>query len=365
MRKSNNLSNGVRKTFFLSLFYLCCVMLKNSKIILAPLHGYTEVAYRNALAQCFNGYDEAIAPFIALSPAERINPARLHDVVPDRNVLLPIIPQILGNDIPLFIAMAHALADLGYSQLNWNMGCPKKSIAAKKRGSGLLPHPDFIDHILAGVIPNIPQRLSVKLRLGRNNPDEIYPIIDVLNRYPIESVTVHPRIGIQLYHEKADVNRFESVLPLIEHPVIYNGDIFSAVDYHRIMARFPSITGCMIGRGVLANPFLAELLHEKTLPSSTEQRNRFIHFIGLLMAELKKESKSSHFLFARMKDYWGFFSYLFTNGEILYKEMVRITNETEFFARQEVVLHEGIWRDLNTTDTEFTGTKADKKEIDG
>ena len=76
MCKSNNLRNGVRKTFF----YLCCVMLKNSKIILAPLHGYTEVAYRNALAQCFNGYDEAIAPFIALSPAERINPARLHDL---------------------------------------------------------------------------------------------------------------------------------------------------------------------------------------------------------------------------------------------------------------------------------------------
>jgi tRNA-dihydrouridine synthase len=336
-----------------------------SKIILAPLHGYTEAAFRNALAECFGGYDEAIAPFIALSPAERINPARLHDVVPANNVRLPIVPQILGNDASLFISMAKALADLGYTQINWNMGCPKKSIAAKKRGSGLLPHPDFIDRILADVVPNISQQLSVKLRLGRNDPDEIYPIIDILNRYPLASVTVHPRIGIQLYDVKADVDRFAKVLPLMQYPVIYNGDIFTINDYQRIIARFPSVAGCMIGRGVLANPFLAEMLSGRTLPSATEQKNRFIHFIRVLMDELKKESRSSHFLFSRMKDYWGFFAYLFNNTEAVYKEMVRITDENEFFARQETVLHESIWNDLISTDIAFTGTKADKKELEG
>jgi tRNA-dihydrouridine synthase len=340
-------------------------MSEQSKIILAPLHGYTEVAFRNALAECFSGYDEAIAPFIALSPAERINPVRLHDVIPIKNVRLKIVPQILGNDAPLFISMAKALADLGYSQINWNMGCPKKSIAAKKRGSGLLPHPDFIKSILDEVVPNIPQRLSVKLRLGRNHPDEIYPIINILNRYPLESVTVHPRIGIQLYNEKADVDRFEAVFPIIKHPVIYNGDIFSITDYQRIMSRFPFVAGCMIGRGALANPFLAEQLHGQPLLSVYEQRNRFTHFIGVLMSELKKEAKSSHFLFSRMKDYWGFFAHLFNDTEILYKEIVRISNEEEFFARQETILHEGIWKDLNSTDTGFTGTKADKKELDG
>ena len=261
--------------------------------------------------------------------------------------------------------MAHALAGIGYTQINWNMGCPKKSIAAKRRGSGLLPHPDFIESILSEVIPHIPQQLSVKLRLGRNHPDEIYPIIGILNRFPLESVTVHPRIGIQLYDEKADVDRFESVLPLIKHPVVYNGDIFSVADYQRIHARFPSIAGCMIGRGVLANPFLAEQLKGKTDASTGEQQKRFVHFIGVLMAELKKESRSSHFLFARMKDYWGFFSYLFNDTEAIYKEMVRITDETEFFARQEKLLHEGNWNDLNGTGMVFTGTKADKKVLDG
>ncbi|MDP4291532.1 MAG: tRNA-dihydrouridine synthase family protein, partial [Bacteroidota bacterium] len=334
-------------------------------IILAPLHGYTECAFRNALAGCFYGYDEAIAPFISLSPAEHVNPRRLHDLVPSRNSRLTVVPQILGNEPQQFIAMANALADLGYDRLNWNMGCPKKSIASKQRGSGLLPHPELIDGILSAVVPKIPQRLSVKLRLGRSHPEEIYPVIGVLNRFPLETVILHPRIGIEKYEVRADVDRFEEVLPLFKHPVIYNGDIFSWADYNRISDRFRSVTAFMIGRGGVANPFLAEQIKGLPLASAEEQRNRFIHFISVLMDELKKDSKSPHFLFSRMKDYWGFFSYLFYDSEKIYKELVRIPDEETFYQRQEKILNEAIWRDLNSSQTDFMGSKADKKQLEG
>ena len=334
-------------------------------IILAPLHGYTEAAFRNALAECFDGYDEAIAPFISLAPAERINPRRLHDLLPDKNKRLKVIPQILGNEPRLFIAMANALGELGYDRINLNMGCPKKAIAAKHRGSGLLPHPSMINDLLSEVIPNIPQRLSIKLRLGRNHPDEIYPVIDVLNQFPLEVVTIHPRIGIDLYEVKADADRFEAAMQLIRHPVIYNGDIFSLKDFKRISSRFSSIGSFMIGRGVFANPFLAEQIKGLVLPSSEEQRNRFIHFISVLMTELKRDSKSPRFLFSRMKDYWGFFSYLFEDSEKIYQKLVRIQDETLFYAAQDKILLKSPWRDLNSTTTLFSGTKADKKQLDG
>ena len=340
-------------------------MSKQTTVILAPLHGYTEAAFRNALAECFDGYDEAIAPFISLAPAERINPRRLHDLLPDKNTRLKVIPQILGNEPQLFISMANALGELGYDRINLNMGCPKKAIAVKHRGSGLLPHPSLIHEILSEVIPNIPQRLSVKLRLGRNHPDEIYPVIDVLNQFPLEAVTIHPRIGIDLYEVKADADRFEAAMQLIRHPVIYNGDIFSLKDYRRIAARFPSIGSFMIGRGVFANPFLAEQIKGLLLPSLEEQRNRFIHFISVLMTELKRDSKSPRFLFSRMKDYWGFFSYLFEDSEKIYQKLVRIQDETLFYAAQDKILLKSPWRDLNTTTTLFTGTKADKKQLEG
>jgi tRNA-dihydrouridine synthase len=340
-------------------------MSKQPSIILAPLHGYTEAPFRNVLAECFQGYDEAIAPFISLSPAERVNPRRLHDLLPAKNTRLTVIPQILGNEPPLFIAMANALGELGYDRINLNMGCPKKAIAAKQRGSGLLPHPHLIHDILSEVIPHIQQRLSVKLRLGRNHPDEIYPVIEVLNQFPLEAITLHPRIGIEQYEVKADADRFETAMQLIKHPVIYNGDIFSLSDYQRIAARFPNITNFMIGRGVFANPFLAEQI--KGLPTSTpeEQRHRLIHFISVLMTALKSESRSPRFLFSRMKDYWGFFSYLFADSEQIYQQLVRIQDETIFFNTQDHILNNAPWCDLNTTDTTFTGTKADKQQLDG
>ena len=340
-------------------------MSKQPTILLAPLHGYTEAAFRNALSACFDGYDEAIAPFISLAPAERINPRRLHDLLPAKNTRLTVIPQILGNEPQLFISMAIALGDLGYERINWNMGCPKKAIAAKQRGSGLLPHPEFINSILSEVLPNIPQRLSVKLRLGRNHPDEIYPVIDVLNQFSLEAVTIHPRIGIDQYEVRADADRFEVAMRLIKHPVIYNGDIFSMADFQRISRRFPSVDSFMIGRGVFANPFLAEQIKGLHTATPEEQRNRFIHFMSVLMTELKRDSKSPRFLFSRMKDYWGFFSYLFTYSELIYQKLVRIQDEAQFFSAQEEILHNAIWRDLNTTITDFTGTKADKIQLEG
>ena len=223
----------------------------------------------------------------------------------------------------------------------------------------------MIHALLSEVIPSIPQRLSVKLRLGRNHPDEIYPVIDVLNQFPLEAVTIHPRIGIDLYEVKADADRFEAAMQLIRHPVIYNGDIFSLKDYRRIAARFPSIGSFMIGRGVFANPFLAEQIKGLLLLSPEEQRNRFIHFISVLMTELKRDSKSPRFLFSRMKDYWGFFSYLFEDSEKIYQKLVRIQDENLFFAAQDKILNKSPWRDLSSTSTRFTGTKADKKQLEG
>ena len=45
--------------------------------------------------------------------------------------------------------MAKALHDLGYEEVNWNLGCPHKPVRKKQRGSGLLPHPERVDALLA------------------------------------------------------------------------------------------------------------------------------------------------------------------------------------------------------------------------
>ena len=118
------------------------------QIILAPLHGFTDYLFRNVYAQHFNGIDLAISPFISLLPGEKINPVRVKDLFHENNLSLAVVPQILGNDPRLFINMANYLNDMGYDEVNWNLGCPIKKIAHKKRGSGMLPYPELLDELL-------------------------------------------------------------------------------------------------------------------------------------------------------------------------------------------------------------------------
>lgn len=336
-----------------------------SKIILAPLHGYTEAPYREALAEYFKGYDEAVAPFIALSPAERFNPVRLKDLQPSRNKMMTVVPQILGNDPASFIQTAAALHDLGYSRLNWNLGCPKRAIAAKQRGSGLLPHPERINEILEKVIPSIPQKLSVKLRLGRNNTEEIFPVIEVLNRFPLESVIVHPRLGAEMYLKNANVEAFASLLPFIKHPVIYNGDIFSSEVFLRSKVRFQGVSGWMVGRGALANPFLAEQMKGIEIPDLKEQRERFSCFVYSLQEIYATESRSENYLLNRMKDNWGFFAFRFRDGEEIYQKLCRMQVLEDFLKFQSTVLNESEWIDVRKNKSAFIGAKAGNKMLEG
>ena len=182
---------------------------------------------------------------------------KIEDVLPEKNVdSIPVIPQLLGHEAEEFVELGNRLYELGYNTLNWNMGCPMRRVAAKHRGSGILPYPDEIRAILDTVFPRMKASLSVKVRLGYYSDKEIDAVIPVLNDYPLESITVHPRIGKQVYSGRPDLKRLAEILPAIKHQVIYNGDICSIDDYAKIRQKFPDIKDVMIGRGALYNPLL-------------------------------------------------------------------------------------------------------------
>ena len=167
--------------------------MENSQLILAPMRGITTMHYRRAFVRHFQGLDIEMAPFISTVSADRINPKLLRDVLPENNSGLPLIPQVISNKADDFVQMNIALHDLGYDEVNWNMGCPHKPIRRKQRGSGLLPHPDIVDGILDQVCDRSPVRISVKVRLGVSAPSELMQLIPVLNRYPLSEVIIHPR----------------------------------------------------------------------------------------------------------------------------------------------------------------------------
>lgn len=300
-------------------------------IYLAPLQGYTEVEFRQAWASFFTGIDVAVSPFIPLSESLVFKAKHLRDVMPDQNSRMPVIPQVLGNEPGKFIRLAHRLADLGYESVNWNLGCPKPSVARKQRGSGLLPFPEKLRIILEKIIPHLPLQLSIKTRLGFQSPDEFYDLIGVYNDFPLESLMIHPRIGAQMYEGEMYLEVLDQVIGEIRHPIVFSGDIVNVDFFEMLKKRYPVINHWMLGRGVLVNPFLPEILTKGVTQLNDETiRRRQYNFVDELYCEIKDKYRRERTILNKMKDFWSYFSRWFINDSEIFNRLSHINSLSEF-----------------------------------
>ncbi len=315
-------------------------------LILAPLQGYTDFVFRNVYNRYYSGIDLALSPFISMMHGKKGYPLVAKDVNPEYNKSMPLIPQLLGNNPDYFIQMAKFLDKWGYKKLNWNLGCPVKNVTFKKKGSGLLPYPEMIREILEKTIPNIPQKLSLKIRLGLLDKNEIYKLIPVLNDFPLENITIHPRIAIQMYEGDIHHDMMDECISLIKHKIIYNGDICTLADYNSIKKRYPTINSWMIGRGVIVNPLLPAIIKGEPTLSDEENKTRFKLFILDLYKELQIY-RNNHQTINKIKDYWRFFSLMFSDPQSVYEQITHAGNIDEIIYITEKLFAEKSLKQLN------------------
>ncbi|GBC63097.1 dihydrouridine synthase [Desulfonema ishimotonii] len=294
-------------------------------LYLAPLRGFTNYIYRNTFIRFFKGIDLAVSPFVPTVSSWRIKDTHIRDVLPENNSGMPVVPQIIGKSAEEFIRMATYLYDLGYDTVNWNLGCPYPMVAKKRRGSGLLPYPDMIDEFLEKTVPAIPNRLSVKTRLGRYTADEISELMPVFNRYPLAELIIHPRLGVQMYDGGPDLDTFAACLERSAHPVVYNGDICRLDDFQRLAGRFRTVDRWMIGRGVLGNPFLPAIIRagEDTF---SDKISGFKKFHDALVDEFSAVFTGPAHVVDRMKGFWVYFTDTFTNTRKVFKKIRKVRN---------------------------------------
>ena len=276
-------------------------------LILAPMQGLTELMFRKAYHQCFPGaFDYAVSPFLSLTHGNLADAwKKIDDVLPqDNQDSLPVIPQILGKEPLEFVGLANRLYEIGYNEVNWNIGCPMRRVTAKHRGSGILPYPNEIRSILEQVVPHLKPRLSVKMRLGLNSPQEIFAIVPILNDFPIANITIHPRTGRQQYGGQVDLDTLEQVLPLLHPTVIYNGDICTLSDYRLLKRRFPQISDFMIGRGILYDPILPLRIRANNGEAHSTDLGETVHFIQTLLDAIGSGAVRDESKMRKTKEYW-------------------------------------------------------------
>jgi tRNA-dihydrouridine synthase len=220
------------------------------------MEGLTGYIYRNAHHTFFNNIDKYFSPFIVANQSESFKTKELNDILPENNEGIVMIPQLLTNNAKDFIHTSKKIKQLGYHEINLNLGCPSGTVVSKNRGSGFLSKREELDVFLDEIFTASITKISVKTRIGKDQPEEFYDLIEIFNKYPIEELIIHPRIQKDFYKNKPNLKIFEEALTLSKNTVCYNGDIVTAKDYNKFSVDFPNVGTVMVGRGLIANPGL-------------------------------------------------------------------------------------------------------------
>ena len=222
--------------------------MKEKKLYFAPMEGVAGYIFRNIYVNFFDDADKYFSPFVVTRPSGIMKNKELRDILPENNEKLFLVPQILANNADGFINAAKQMKELGYEEVNLNLGCPSGTVVSKKRGAGFLRYPDELDEFFDRIYNECDVKISVKTRIGFEKSDEIYRLMEIFNKYPIYELIIHPRTRMDMYKNKPDLTMFGYALNESKNPVCYNGDIKTKADFEMIAERFPEIDSVMIGR---------------------------------------------------------------------------------------------------------------------
>lgn len=298
------------------------------QLSLAPIRGLTDAPFRNLFSKHFQGFDFSITPFI--NPMKDPSPKAFKDVYPEANTGFPVIPQILSNDAESFLATAQILADMGYTEANWNLGCPAPMVTKKKRGSGLLADGDRIIAILDEITPKLPLKISIKTRLGLSSVDETLNLLPRLDDFPLTEIIIHTRLGKQLYRGVTDPDSFELFLTHTKHKLSYNGDITDLEIFNDLYARFPNVQHWMIGRGAIADPFLPERIKGIDSGNMDQQLSRLIVFHDELVQMICDQLSGSSHILGRLKMFWTYLGDSFPENKKELKKIRKAVTEEQY-----------------------------------
>jgi tRNA-dihydrouridine synthase len=286
----------------------------NFTLLSSPLQGLTDFRFRNAFNKYFGGIDTFYAPSLRLNRKLEIKSAYERDILPENNTGLKVIPQIITNDADEFIFAAKYVQKLGYKELNWNLGCPYPMVAKGGKGSGLIKDPIKIDSVLNKVHAESDIIMSIKMRLGYATGEEIFQVLPILEKYPIKNIAIHPRTGKQLYKGTVDLDSFKRCVKNTDHKIYYNGDITSLAVFNEMVKRFPMIDHWMIGRGIIADPFLPGMIKSNTTEYPENRIEIFGKFHDMLFNDYAQALSGPSHIIMKMFQFWEYFMTSFPNS---------------------------------------------------
>lgn len=295
------------------------------KYYLAPMEGITTYNFRRAYHKYYGGMDKYFTPFIG---NRKLNSRERNDILPEHNQGMRVVPQILANRPEDFLSIADAAVSYGYPAVNLNLGCPSGTVTARKRGAGFLSVPEELERFLDEIFDKCSLRISIKTRIGVEDPEEWDRLSELFSRYPMEELIVHPRLLREGYGGRVHLEAFAAAAERLKMPLCYNGDLISldgaGTEYGTLgwlTSRLPSVDTVMVGRGILQRPgFLTGDFSADTLRAFHDE---------ILEGYIQIMSGDTNTLY-KMKELWTFMIQSFENPGKHLKKIRKAGSITEY-----------------------------------
>lgn len=221
--------------------------------LLAPMAGVTDTVFRRVI-RGLGGCGLIMTEFTSAEGVTRSAAKTLRYLYYDEDEH-PIAAQLFGANAEVMASAAELVEDLGFDQVDVNLGCPAKKVV-KCGGSGLLRDLKQLETVLRSVRAAVRIPLTIKMRSGWDDTNIVaVEVARMAEGIGIEAIAVHPRTRLQGYSGQADWNVIAQVKQAVAIPVIGNGDIRAPEDAERMVKE----TGCdavMIGRTAATNPWI-------------------------------------------------------------------------------------------------------------
>ncbi len=297
----------------------------------APLEGITDWIFRRLHHKYFPGIDRYYTPFFSPTVHRQLTPREERELPPADSLPFSVVPQLLTKVPKDFMWMADQCQNLGYQEVNLNLGCPSGTVTTKGKGSGMLKDTDALDRFLDQIFSHASTCISVKTRIGFDDPGELPSLMEIYNQYPIKELTVHPRVRKDFYQSPVDMQAFEYALSVSKNPICYNGNICSVHRIEALHVQFPQVQAIMMGRGLVGDPGM--LCKEGTNINILEK------FHDELLSEYTIHFGSARNAMFRMKENWRYLLCRFHNSERLGKQLKKATDINEFRKITSEIFH--------------------------
>ncbi len=275
------------------------------RLIAAPLQGYTDAPYRHFHAEIFGGVDLYCAPFSRIEKGA-MRPRDIRDLTSPLNANHRLLPQAIFNSADELSRLLDEMESAGLTEVDLNLGCPFPPQVRKGRGAALIGRPEVLAQVARLIADRPAMSFSAKMRLGTDDPRQWRAAIGQIDAMPLRWLTVHPRVAAQQYGGELFLDEFSALKESTRHKIVFNGDIDSPQAYRAVVERYPGLEGVMIGRGLLARPWLAAQIADGTVPEEAECRSRVLELHDRLLDHYSETLCGDAQILMKIKPFWDY-----------------------------------------------------------